>query len=509
MVRSQTGEPETHTPERTNLLGGIAARLRDGFRALRQSHAQRLAAIVESSDDAIISVEIDGIIATWNAGAQRLLGYTAEEAVGEPVAMLIPVDREGEEQQILGKIRRGERISHYRTVRRRKDGTHVSVSLTVSPVIDAQGTIIGASKIARDLTEQDRTDLALAKRAQEQAALYEFTDRLFRAGSLSDIYEAALDAIIRALDCDRASILMFDEAGVMRFEASRGLSDRYRATVEGHSPWMRETKDASPIVMPDIEAAELDHELRATIRAEDIGALAFIPLTAKGALVGKFMAYYRAPHDFSANDIELAVTIARQLGFSVERIRADVAKDLVAAETQHRIKNTLATVQAIAGQTLKQAPPEQLDTFLGRLRALGEAHDLLTKEHWEQAPLREIISRALKPFGERITLEGPAVSLPARTSLMLTMCLHELATNAAKYGALSNTTGTVSLSWSVIDGQNRARVEWVEKDGPPVAAPARRGFGSLLVEHSFKTEGNAQICFDPDGLICVLEITLE
>lgn len=210
-----------------------------------------------------------------------------------------------------------------------------------------------------------------------------------------------------------------------------------------------------------------------------------------------------------ANDIELAVTIARQLGFSVERIRADVAKDLVAAETQHRIKNTLATVQAIAGQTLKQAPPEQLDTFLGRLRALGEAHDLLTKEHWEQAPLREIISRALKPFGERITLEGPAVSLPARTSLMLTMCLHELATNAAKYGALSNTTGTVSLSWSVIDGQNRARVEWVEKDGPPVAAPARRGFGSLLVEHSFKTEGNAQICFDPDGLICVLEITLE
>ena len=182
----------------------------------------------------------------------------------------------------------------------------------------------------------------------------------------------------RALGCERASILMFDHAGVMKFVAWRGLSDGYRRAVEGHSPWTRDSKDPQPISIDDIERAELDASLKATVKAEGIRALAFIPLIARGELVGKFMAYYPTPHVFTEADIDLAVTIARQLGFSIERLRAEDAKELLLNESKHRIKNTLATVQAIAGQTLRNTPSDELQAFLARLHALGEAHDLLT-----------------------------------------------------------------------------------------------------------------------------------
>ncbi|HEY8033065.1 MAG TPA: PAS domain S-box protein [Methylocella sp.] len=121
---------------------------------------KRLASIVESSDDAIVSKDLDGIIKTWNPGAERLFGYAAEEVIGKPITLLIPIDRHGEESDILSRIRRGERIDHYETVRRRKDGSLIEISVTVSPIENADGRIIGASKIARDITER--------KRAQEQ-----------------------------------------------------------------------------------------------------------------------------------------------------------------------------------------------------------------------------------------------------------------------------------------------------------------------------------------------------
>jgi PAS domain S-box-containing protein len=135
----------------------IEAALRDSEQRL-----SRLAAIVESSDDAIVSKNLDGIITSWNRGAERIFGYTAEEAIGQPIMIIIPHDRQDEERTILTRIRRGERIDHFETVRQRKHGSLINISLTVSPVKDADGTVVGASKIARDITEQ--------KRAQEQIA---------------------------------------------------------------------------------------------------------------------------------------------------------------------------------------------------------------------------------------------------------------------------------------------------------------------------------------------------
>jgi PAS domain S-box-containing protein len=146
-----------------SILANIKKELANEHAERRRSEefSWRLAAIVESSDDAIISKDLNGIITSWNRGAEHLFGYTADEIIGKPVLTLIPLDRYDEEPEILGRIRRGERIDHYETVRQRKDGSPVHISLTVSPILDSTGRIIGASKIARDISDRIRTEETL------------------------------------------------------------------------------------------------------------------------------------------------------------------------------------------------------------------------------------------------------------------------------------------------------------------------------------------------------------
>jgi PAS domain S-box-containing protein len=328
-----------------NMLVDITDRNRAG------DYERRLISIITSSDDAILSKDLNGIITSWNRGAEQLFGYTAEETVGKSVTMLIPTERRDEEPTILARIRSGERIDHYETIRRRKDGSLVEISLTVSPVKNADGEIIGASKIARDITER--------RRAQEQQAL----------------------------------------------------------------------------------------------------------------LLG---------------------------------------------EMKHRVRNTLATVQAIATQTLRSAASEDRDAFLARLRALAGAHDLLTLERWNQAPIGDVVSGALNAFqgshGERILIAGPKDAvLDAHKSMLLAMALHELSTNAIKYGALSNESGQVNVSWDLVpdDDVQRLKFVWQESGGPPVKPPERKGFGSVLIERALQRElGGVEYAFDPRGVTCTLELKL-
>ena len=330
------------------LIGAVNMLVDISDRKRADIDAQRLASIVASSDDAIISKGLDGIITSWNRGAESLFGYTAEEVIGKSVTILIPEDRMNEEPEILDRIRRGERIDHYDTVRRRKDGSLIDISLTVSPLKNADGKIIGASKIARDITER--------KRAQEQ-------------------------------------------------------------------------------------------------------------------------------------------------------------QKLLVNEMQHRIKNSLATIQAIATQTLNQHAKER-DAFIARLHALGSAHDLLTSETWERASLRAIVTRALEPFQERlherITIDGPGdLWLDSTKSVVVAMALHELATNAVKYGALSNGAGRVSIAWERQCQANRVKLVWQESGGPKVCPPKQKGFGSHLIERAFGSQlGGSELIFDPQGLSCTLEVAL-
>ncbi|WP_346657298.1 PAS domain S-box protein [Rhizobium herbae] len=141
-----------------NLTGAVNMLVDLTDRAIADEAEQRYAAIFASSDDAILAKDLDGTIISWNGGAERLFGYTAAEAIGKQVAMLIPQERHDEEPAILGRIRRGERIDHYETIRRRKDGSLIEISLSVSPIRDREGRVIGAAKIARDITERKRAE---------------------------------------------------------------------------------------------------------------------------------------------------------------------------------------------------------------------------------------------------------------------------------------------------------------------------------------------------------------
>jgi len=182
------------------------------------------------------------------------------------------------------------------------------------------------------VTARNRAEAVVSRRADEQAALYRFTNRLYRAESIKDVYEAALDAIMDAMHCRRASILRCDSDGVMRFVGWRGLSEGYRRAITGHSPWTLDDANPEPVCMTDIDRAELEAPLKAIVKQEGIGALAFIPLMAEGRLVGKFTVYYDTPRPFDGEAMELALTLARQLGFAIERMRAEQARLSIQAE---------------------------------------------------------------------------------------------------------------------------------------------------------------------------------
>jgi two-component sensor histidine kinase len=194
--------------------------------------------------------------------------------------------------------------------------------------------------------------------------------------------------------------------------------------------------------------------------------------------------------------------------------RSEEHQRLLINELNHRVKNTLATVQSIAGQTLRNAPTmEEAKTALeGRLLALSRAHDVLTRENWEGAELREIAAQALEPYSncaeDRLHLSGPKVRLPPRMALALAMVLQELATNAVKYGALSNATGEVRVTWWVAGGsRGRLGLHWEESGGPPVQAPVRRGFGTRLIERSLAhdLDGAVRIEFAATGVTCTVD----
>jgi PAS domain S-box-containing protein len=183
----------------------------------------------------------------------------------------------------------------------------------------------GVSLFALDITEQKKGEQLLTKRANELGVLYEFADQLNRSVSIDEVYESALQTITKALGCERASILLFDDAGVMSFVASRGLSEGYKKAVTGHSPWKQGEKGAKPMGIPDIEASDTEPELKDTIMAEGIRALGFIPLISNEELIGKFMVYYDQPHEFTPDEFEIAMTVGYQIAIGVERMQTEQA----------------------------------------------------------------------------------------------------------------------------------------------------------------------------------------
>jgi PAS domain S-box-containing protein len=312
--------------------------------ALRESKEQFrwIASIVEFSDDAILSKNLDGIITSWNKGAERLFGYLAEEVIGKPVTFLIPSERRSEDVAIIERIRRGDRVDHYETIRRRKDGSLIDVSLTVSPMRDGAGKVVGAAKIARDITERKRSEVQLSA---------------------------------------------------------------------------------------------------------------------------------------------------------------------LAREAEHRAKNLLANVKAIVQLSQADTPAGLKEAIAGRIAALASVHSLFVQSRWTGAELGQLVKQELSPYsrdGEmRTQIDGPAVMLKQDEAQAIAVVLHELATNAAKYGALSAATGQVRVAWSrAADGQ--LELCWSELGGPPVKPPTRKGFGTHVMETMIRghVAGDVRLAWHAEGLAC-------
>ena len=193
---------------------------------------------------------------------------------------------------------------------------------------------------------------------------------------------------------------------------------------------------------------------------------------------------------------------------------AERQQNLLRDELNHRGKKTLASVQAIAAQTLRTTPDPGAfkEAFEARLLALSATHDLLTETGWRSASLGDVLKVELRPYGaERCRCSGPHVDLDPGRALTLGLLFHELATNASKYGALSAPLGEVVVDWSVAEGSDGPRLElvWCEHGGPAVTQPVRRGFGSRLIERSLGSDGSAGLEFAPDGLVCRISLRLS
>ncbi|WP_249159451.1 sensor histidine kinase [Bradyrhizobium tropiciagri] len=209
------------------------------------------------------------------------------------------------------------------------------------------------------------------------------------------------------------------------------------------------------------------------------------------------------------------------LGFALRMAttiaRGEALHDLLIEELNHRVKNTLAILQSITMQTFRNASRAERETFEGRLGALAEAHNLLSMAKWQGSDLQDVVARVLQPFllnaPERIGVSGPRVPLSPRLAVVLSMIVHEIATNAAKYGALSNHAGTVALDWEVRDEASgrMLRMIWTEVGGPPVSPPLQRGFGSRLIERSARDQlgGEAKVDFRPEGVVYAVSCALN
>ncbi|HEY0085499.1 MAG TPA: sensor histidine kinase, partial [Allosphingosinicella sp.] len=196
-----------------------------------------------------------------------------------------------------------------------------------------------------------------------------------------------------------------------------------------------------------------------------------------------------------------------------DRRRAEEHQRLLINELNHRVKNSLAIVQGLAQQSFKGEAASQAarQAFEGRLSALAAAHDLLTLEAWQSASLRRIVEDVIAPYcghRERFGVDGPDLALPPKVAVSLALGLHELCTNAAKYGALSRAEGRVRVGWSAKGG--RLQLEWRETGGPPVEAPSRRGFGTRMIERGLASElgGKVEIAFEPAGVVCRIDAEL-
>lgn len=480
----------------------------------------RLAAIVDWSDEAIMGKDLNGTLTSWNKGAERTFGYSEEEAIGKSVKILIPPELHAEEDKIIASICRGELVEPFETKRIRKDGQSLDVSITVSPIRNREQRIVGASTIARDVTGQKEAQRRIAADLQAMTRLHDIGIQCMDAThGIEQCLQLMLDAAMEITRAGKGYIQLLDaSSGALTISVQRGFDDRFLtffgtvhndsasscgAALSSHERVVLEDVTQSPIFagLPALEVM-----LEAQARACQSTPL----VSSKRKVLGMLSTHFERPHRPDERELRLIDLLARQAADYLERKQAELVEIALKGELQHRSNNLLAVVQSITNQTLMESRSisSARDLLRGRLEALARANRQLTKTSHASVDLREIVNLEMEPFADRATIQGATITLGPQQAQSVTLVLHELITNAIKYGALSTPAGKVGLSWSVsgVDGNRVLTLNWREHDGPPVVAPDREGFGTTLLKAIFS---DIRLDYAPGGFACEMKISVR
>lgn len=420
----------------------------------------------------------DGTIVRANQAELDLLGYSAEEYIGRPITEF-HVDQDVI-RQILQDLLGGKKIDKRAARLRARDGSIRHVQITSNSRY-ANGQFVNTRCFTVDVTEQHIANEALRER------------------------EHQLRQILNALP---AAIYMTDAQGRITFFNEAAIDFSGRRPVLGSDEWCVTWRlyeaDGTPLPHDQCPMAVALREQR---EIRGVEAIAERP---DGTRV-PFMPFPTPLRDESGT----VIGAVNMLVDITTRKRAEEEQQALIHELNHRVKNSLASVQSIAFQTFRAspAPEEFMAKFQGRLLALSKAHDLLTRRSWTGLRIDELLETELMPYAisghERIHRSGPDVFLSPRIALALCMVLHELAANAAEHGALSCETGHVELQWSA--DASSFELSWHERDGPAVAAPATRGFGTRFIDRCVARElgGDVHLSFEPGGMRCRMHFALD
>lgn len=451
-----------------------AKRMEDRLRA-SERHMRDL---LEALPAAVYTTDAGGRITFYNKAAVEMAGRTPEAGeqwcvtwrLYNPDGTPLPHDQ----CPMALALKEGRAVRGVEAIAERPDGTRVPFIPYPTPLHDADGKLVGAINMLVDITERKKAE----EYARRLAAIIEFSD----------------DAIIS--------------------QDTHGLVETWNKGAERLFGYRAEEVVGKPISM--LAPAEREDERSAILdrirRGEHLEQYETLGVRSDGTLIDISLTV--SPLRNARDRIVGASEIARDI---TERRRQEERRKLLINELNHRVKNTLATVQSLAAQTFRgenQSPA--YGRFESRLMALSRTHDVLTQESWEGVDLQELIERTVTPMclepAQRLDISGPAVRLRPKMALSLSMAFHELCTNAIKHGALSNEAGCIMIHWDLVttDGERRLHLRWEEAGGPRIEAPRQRGFGSRLLERALSHELGAQVelVFEPAGVRCDIEAPL-
>lgn len=363
----------------------------------------RMAAIVESSDDAIVGKNLHGIITSWNAGARKLFGYDAEEATGQSILLIVPPERIEEETAILERLRRGERITHFETVRKRKDGTLVDVSLTISPILDTHGRVIGASKIARDITARKKADLQIQHLNRVYAVLSSINGLIIRARDADQLFEEACRIAVDAGKFRLAWLGVVDRrANRLRIIAWDGIDEAFISRIplgltasSGAGGGLAGTAvgERRPVISNDM-ASDERILLKRECAERGIKSTAYLPLLIDGTAVGMLALYAAETGFFDDAEMKLLRELAGDIAFALDHIeKANRADYLAYYDPLTGLANRTLFIDRLSQQMLTaQTANEEIVLVLADLERLRALNDSLGR-HATDALLKLLADR--------------------------------------------------------------------------------------------------------------------